>query len=250
MGDAVVNPAEPEVPAQSFPERLMGVFISPGETFADVARKPDFWAPLITLILGSVAVVETMLWKIGMERIIRMQLAQSSRTANMNPEDLDKIVAAQVKYGAIFAHVVGVVGPPIGLLVIAGIGILIVNVIFGARSRFKTVFSLVCYADLVTLLGAIMSIALMFFGDPDRFNSSNPVPGNIGFFLNPHDVSKPLYALASSADIFSIWLLILLGIGLSKGTGGKVKPTPIFLVFTGIWLLWVLAKVGLSMIGS
>jgi hypothetical protein len=250
MGDAVVSPAEPDVPAQSFPERLMGVFISPGETFADVARKPDFWAPLITLILGSVAVVETMLWKIGMERIIRMQLAQSSRTANMSPEDLDKIVATQVKVGAIFAHVVGVVGPPIGLLVIAGIGILIVNVIFGARSRFKTVFSLVCYADLVTLLGAIMSIALMFFGDPDRFNSQNPVPGNIGFFLNPHDVSKPLYALASSADIFSIWLLILLGIGLSKGTGGKVKPTPIFLVFTGIWLLWVLAKVGLSMIGS
>jgi hypothetical protein len=247
MGDAVVNPAEPEAPALSFPERLMGVFISPGETFEDVARKPGFWAPLITLILGSVAVVETMLWKIGMERIVRMQLSQNSRTASMSPEDLDKIVAAQVKYGAIFAHVVG---PPIGLLVIAGIGILIVNVIFGARSSFKTVFSLVCYADLVTLLGAIMSIALMFFGDPDHFNSANPVPGNVGFFLNPHDVSKPLYALASSADIFSIWLLILLGIGLSKGTGGKVKPTPIFLVFTGIWLLWVLAKVGLSMIGS
>ena len=97
MGDAVVSPAEPEVPAQSFPERLMGVFISPGETFEDVARKPGFWAPLIALVLGSVAVVETMLWKIGMERIIRMQLAQSSRTASMSPEDLDKVVATQVK---------------------------------------------------------------------------------------------------------------------------------------------------------
>ena len=110
MGDAVVNPAEPEVPAQSFPERLMGVFISPGETFEDVARKPGFWAPLITFVIGSVAVVETMLWKIGMERIVRMQLAQSSRASSMSPEDLDQAVPPGASYGAIIAHVVGVVG--------------------------------------------------------------------------------------------------------------------------------------------
>ena len=79
MGDAVVSPAEPEAPAQSFPERLMGVFISPGETFEDVARKPGFWAPLIALVLGSVAVVETMLWKIGAERLTRMGMEQCHR---------------------------------------------------------------------------------------------------------------------------------------------------------------------------
>jgi len=250
MGDAVVSPAEPDVPAQSFPERLMGVFISPGETFADVARKPGFWAPLITIVIGSVAFVETMLWKIGAERIMRTNLEQSSRAASMSPEQIDQAVSQGAKFTAIAYHVGGLLGAPIVLLIIAGVGILIVNVIFGARSSFKTVLSLVCYADLVSLLGAVMSIALILFGDPEHFNSQNPVPGNVGFFLNPHDVSKPLYALASSADIFSIWLLVLLGIGLSKGTGGKVKPMPIFLVFTGFWLLWVLAKVGLSMIGS
>jgi len=250
MGDAVVSPAQPEAPALSFPERLMGVFISPGETFEDVARRPDFWAPLITVVIASVAFVEIMLWKIGMERIVRAQLEQNPRTASMSPEDMDKAVATGAKIGAIFWHIGGVVGAPIALLIIAGIGILIVNVIFGARSSFKTVFSLVCYADLVTLLGAVMSIALIFFGDPDHFNAQNPAPGNIGYFLNPHDVSKPLYSLAQSADILTIWFLILLGVSLSKGTGGKVKPTPTFLVFVGIWLLWVLAKMGLSMIGS
>jgi hypothetical protein len=250
MGDAVVSPAEPEAPTQSFPERLMGVFISPGETFEDVARKPGFWAPLIALILGSVAVVETMLWKIGAERLTRMGLEQSSRASSMSPEQINQAVSQGAKFTTIIMQVVAFLGAPIVVLVIAGVGILIVNVIFGARSSFKTVLSLVCYADLVSLLGALMSVALILFGDPDHFNSQNPVPGNVGFFLNPHDVSKPLYALASSADIFSIWLLILLGIALSKGSGGKVKPTPIFLVFTGIWLLWVLAKVGLSMLGS
>jgi len=248
MGDAVVSPAVPEAPALSFPERLVGVFISPSETFEDVARRPGFWAPLIAVVIGSVAVIETMLWKIGAERLTRMGLEQSSRASSMTPEQIDQAVSQGAKFTTIVMHIAGFLGPPIVLLIIAGIGILVVNVIFGARANFKTVFSVVCYADLISLLGALMSVALILFGDPEHFNSQNPVPGNIGFFLNPHDVSKPLYALASSADIFTIWLLILLGVGLSKATAGKVKPLPIFLVFAGIWILYVLAKVGIAMI--
>jgi hypothetical protein len=248
MGDAVAMPPEAETPALSFPERLIGVFISPGETFADVARKPGFWAPLIVIVLGSMAVIESMVWKIGVERLVRMGIEQSSRASSMSPEQMDQAVTQGAKFAGIFMHVAGLLGAPIVLLIIAGVGILIVNVIFGAQSSFKTVFSLVCYADLVSLLGVIMAVAMIFFGDPDHFNAENPIPGNVGFFLNQHEVSKPLYALASSADIFSIWLLILLGVALAKGTGGKVKPLPIFLVYAGIWILYVLGKVGLKMI--
>jgi hypothetical protein len=248
MGEAVMSPVEPEAPAQSFPERLMGVFISPSETFEDVVRKPGFWAPMIAVVIGSVAVIETMLWKIGAVRLTRMGLEQSSRAASMSPEQIDQAVSQGAKFTAIAMHIAGFVGPPIVLLIIAGVAILVVNVVFGARASFKTVLSVVCYADLVSLLGAVMSLALILFGDPEHFNSQNPVPGNVGFFLNPHDVSKPLYSLASSADIFSIWLMILLAIGLSKASAGKTKPLPIFLVFLGIWVLLVLAKVGFAMI--
>jgi len=249
MGDVMVKPADADTPAQSFPERLMGIFISPGETLADVARKPDFLAPLILLVLGAIAVTETMLWKIGMERIVRMSIEQSSRASSMSPEQMDQAVHQGARIGGILAHVGGVVGPPIGLLIIAGLGLLIVNLILGAQAKFKTVFSLICYADLVTLLGALMAVAVILFGDPDHFNAQNPVPANVGFFLNPREVSKPLYSLASSADIFTIWFLILIGIGLSEGTGRKVKPLSVFLVFAGFWVVWILVKMGLSMLG-
>jgi len=248
MGDAVAMPPEAETPALSFPERLMGVFISPGETFEDVARHPGFWAPLITLVVAAVAVTETMLWKIGMERIVRTQLEQSGRASSMTPDQIDQAVRQGAKFGGIIAHVAGLVGAPIFLLILAGLGILVVNVIFGARANFKTVFSLVSYANLVSLLGSLMAIAVIFFGDPEQFNSQNPIPSNVGFFLHPTQVSKPLYALASSADFLTVWMIILLGVGLSKGTGGKVKPTSIILVFVGFWILWILGKVGLAMI--
>jgi hypothetical protein len=248
MGDAAVKPADAETPALSFPQRLLGIFISPGETLADVARKPGFWAPLIAVVLATVAVTETMLWKIGMERIVRISMEQSGRASSMSPDQMDQAVRQGARIGGIFAHLGGVLGAPIGLLIIAGLGLLIVNLIFGAQAKFKTVFSLVCYVDLVSLLGALMAVAVILFGDPDHFNPQNPVPANIGFFLNPREVSKPLYSLASSADIFTIWILILLGIGLSKATGGKVKPSSISLVYAGFWMIWVLAKVGLAMI--
>jgi hypothetical protein len=249
MGDVFVKPADADTPAQSFPERLMGIFISPGETLADVARKPDFVAPLILAMLGAIAVTETMLWKIGMERIVRMSIEQSSRASSMSPDQMDQAVRQGARIGGILAHIGGVVGPPIALLFVAALGLLIVNLILGAQAKFKTVFSLICYANLVTLLGALMAVAVILFGDPDHFNAQNPVPANVGFFLNPREVSKPLYALASSADIFTIWFLILIAIGLSEGTGRKVKPLSIFLVYAGFWVVWILVKMGLSMLG-
>jgi hypothetical protein len=249
MGDVVVKPADAETPALSFPERLLGIFISPVETLADVARKPGFVAPLIAIVLGAIAVTETMLWKIGMERIVRMSIEQSSRASSMSPDQMDQAVRQGARIGGIFAHIGGIVFPPIVLLIVAGLGLLIVNLIFGAQAKFKTVFSLVCYANLVSLLSSLMAVAMILFGDPDHFNAQNPVPGNVGFFLNPREVSKPLYSLASSADIFTIWLLILIAVGLAEGTGRKVKPLSIFLVYAGFWVIWILVKVGLSLIG-
>jgi len=250
MGDAVARPAEADTPALSFPERLMGIFISPGETLEDVARKPGFWAPLITLVLGGIAFSETMLWKIGMERIVRTQIEQGSRASSMSPEQMDQAVRQGVRIGGVLAHFGPIVFLPLYLLVLAGLGLLAVNLIFGAKMKFKAVFSLISYANLVSLLGSLMAVAVILFGDPDHFNSQNPVPSNVGFFLNPTQVSKPLYALASSPDIFTIWMLILVAIGLSKGTGSKVKPLPIFLSYAGLWAIWIVIKMGLSMIGS
>jgi hypothetical protein len=214
-----------------------------------VARKPDWIAPLMAAVLGTVAVTETMLWRIGMERIVRMSIEQSGRASSMSPEQMDQAVRQGATVGGIFAHVGAIVGAPIFLLILAGLGFLIVNVILGARVKFKSVFSLICYANLVSLLGSLMAVAVILFGDPDHFSPQNPVPANLAFYLNPLDVSKPLYALASSADIFTVWSLILAAIGLSEGSERKVKPLPIFLLYAGMWVLWILGKMGLAMLG-
>jgi hypothetical protein len=233
-------------PALSFPERLLGVFMSPAETLADVARHPGFWAPLITLIVASIAVVETMLGKIGVERILRSQIAQSSQAARMPPSQIEEGVRQGGRIVAIFMRLAAVLGPPFILLLLAVLGLLIVNLILGGHLGFKAVFSLVCYANLITLLSSLMAVLVILFGDPDHLNPQNPVPTNLAFFLNQGQVSKRLYALASSADIFTVWVLILISVGLSEGTERKVKPQHIFFVYAGFWAVWILIKLGLA----
>jgi len=236
-------------PPKSFFERLVGVFVSPGATFADIARKPNFFAPLIVSILATMAVFETMLAKIGAERIVRQSLEQSGRASNMSPDQMQQALEQGAKFTGIFMHLTGLLLAPILLLVVAGVGLLIMNAIFGSRLKFKTAFSVTAYAYLVNLLGVIIALVMILVADPEQFNTQNPAPTNLGFFFNPRETSKPMLSLLGSLDIFSIWLITLLGIGFSEAVSRKVKPTTISLCFAVAWAIWVLAKMGLSMLG-
>jgi hypothetical protein len=251
MSETIVTPYPPEdQPPSSFLGRAVGMFISPGQAFESIVRRPNFLAPLIVAVVMAIAVTETMLHKIGMERIVLRSIELSSRASQMSPDQLQQAAHQGATIGAIFARVIELVGVPIYLLLVAAVGLFIVNVMFGGKTHFKVDFSVACYAFLVSLVGSVLALVLILFGDPEQFNPSNFIPSNPGFFLNPRETSKFLYTIASSFDIFTIWFLILAAMGLSIASARKVRTTPIFLTFMGLWLVWVLAKAGLSMIGG
>jgi hypothetical protein len=240
----------PAPPSMSFPARVLGVFVEPREAFADIVRRPDFILPLAVAVIAGVVLTETMLAKVGMERIIRNQLEQSGQAARMSAEQLEQAVSQGAGIASIITHIMGLVAGPIFLLIIAGIGLAILNSFFGAQLKFKTVFSVTCYAQLVSVVGVLTGLAVILFGDVERFNAQNPMPTNLGYFLNPLETSKPLLALAGSLDIFTIWFLVLMGIGLSEASGRKVKAKSIVLVYVGFWAVWIIGKVGLAALTS
>ena len=209
---------------------------------------PVFIAPLIVAIVSGLVILETMLFKIGMGRMIRQSLEQSGQAAKMSAEQLEGAVRMGATLGTVFAHVGVLVFGPAMLLILAALGLGILVLIYGAPAKFKAVFSATCYANLVSVLGVLMGVALILFGDPEHFNAQNPIPSNVGFFLNPLETSKPLYSLAGSADILWIWTMVLMAMGWSRVSGGKAKTLPVFLALAGIWLIWVLGKMGFAAI--
>lgn len=231
-------------PRKPFLLRVGGIFIEPGETFEDIARNPDWITPLILLILFSVAFTETMMTKVGIGRIIMHSLETSGRAASMSPEQLHQAVTAGSAVAGVIVQGIAVLALPVFLLAMSGFGLLILNGFFGQKARFKQVFSVTCYADMPALLSFTMAIAVMFFADPNAFNPKNPAPTNLGYFLNPKTTSHVFMALANSLDFIIVWFLILLAIGLSRVVERKVKTTSIFGIYVGLWVLWILAKVG------
>ncbi|HUZ47655.1 MAG TPA: YIP1 family protein [Terriglobia bacterium] len=241
-----MNSSSPAGGPKSFLQRFAGVFTGPGEVFEDIASKPDFIKPLLLLIAVSLAITETMLWKIGMPRILHGAITQSGRASSLSPEQLHQAVEKSAAVATVLAHLGGLFGVPIFLLAVAGVGMIILNGVFGVHADFKKIFSVACYADLPSVVSGAMAVAVIFFGDPDHFNPRSPAPTNLGFFLNPLEASHPVMALASSFDIFIFWFLILLAIGLSRVSGGMVKTRSIFFIYLGFWILLVAVKVVLA----
>ncbi len=246
MGDTAIAPPPPDQqPSESFFSKAFNVFISPGQAFESIARRPDFLAPLIVMTVSSIVIIEAMLEKVGIDRIIRRSLELSGRGAQMTPEQIDQAIQKAGTITAVSMRAGAVIGVPIYLLVIAAVGLLIANVIFGGSAKFKTAFSAVCYANLVLLVETVLGILMIFFGDMEQFNADNFLPTTLGFFLNPLTTSKPLYVIASSFDIFRVWFMILASMGLSAATGKKVGTLAIFLTFLAIWVVIVLGHAGI-----
>lgn len=237
-------------PARPFLSRLIGVFIEPGETFEDIARKPDWIAPLIVLILVSFATVETMLMKIGASQIALHTIQRSGRAESMDMAQLNQIAARATAIMRIAMPAGAVLGVPIFLLIVAGFGLLVLDGFFDQHAKFKDVFSVTCYANLPSIVGAAMAIAVVLFGNANAFNPQSPAPTNPGFFMNSPTASRAVFALASSLDIIIFWFMVLLAIGLARVAQKKVKTATIFLTLLGAWVLVVFAKVGFALIFS
>ena len=141
MGETMIAPPPPEeTPADSFFSRAIGVFISPGRTFESIARRPDFLAPLIIMTVASIVVIEAMLQKIGVARILRRSIEMSKQGAQMSPEQIDQTIQKIAGFTSISMRAGGVLGVALFVLVIAAIGLFFVNVLFGGSASFSLLF--------------------------------------------------------------------------------------------------------------
>lgn len=245
-GEANVMPAG--VQEMSATARLFAVFTEPSKTFADISRKPGFWAPLIIMIIMSFAIGEALIQHIGAGEIVRRSLEISGRASTMSPDQMQQAMTQGGKFVGIITPAIGIIAVPIALLIFAAIGLLLLKVVFGSTSTFKTAFSVAAHANLPMFIASILALLIIFFGDPASINPQNLMPTNIGFFLSRQSVGGALYSLATSMDVFSFWVMGLLGVGFSAASRSKVRARSMFIGFLILWLIYVLLRAGLSLL--
>jgi hypothetical protein len=166
------------------------------------------------------------------------------RTQNMPADQRARAVEQAVRIVSITSYAGAIVGTPVMVAVEAGVLLLIFNFFLGAHLRFKQVFGVTSYALLPMLVSTVLALVVMLLKNPDDFNLRNPLAFNVGAFLDPQSTAKWLVSLGASLDLFSIWVVILLAIGLaaaaprlsfSKALTGVMTPWLVLVVLKSAW---------------
>ncbi len=207
--------------------RLSGVFFEPPKAFADIAARPSFWVPLVLTILAGLIVAVLMGQHIGWTEIARQGAQQNARAAQqmdqLPPEQRERAMQMQARFVPIFAYGAVVFGTPLGILVVAAVLLAIVRGILSAPITFKQMFAIVAYAGLPRIIQGILTAIVMFLKKPEEFNVLNPLAFNPAAFMDYQSSSKFVYSLAKSLDLFTIWFMLLIAVGIQAASGKKVS---------------------------
>ena len=81
-----LEPVTPEGPKMSELGRLTGVFVSPGEAFKDIVRRPRWWVPVLIGMAVTMAYLYSISDHIGWEEVIRGNLDRATAGRNMSAQ--------------------------------------------------------------------------------------------------------------------------------------------------------------------
>jgi len=239
MSELNIPPTEdPTVAAidNSF-ERIIGIFTSPSRTFESIARRPDWFIPLLVMLLFAAATGFISSNQLDFEGTMREQLEGNK----MNEEQREKAIemgAGMQKVGPWL----GVLFTPIILLILAAV-MMLAHKIMGGAGGFGAYFSVAIYSWIPQFIKGILVTIILMAGEPMTINEMMVAAyTNPGFLADP-STNPVLFAFLTKLDVFTVWSLILMTIGYSIVSRGSRLRSAVIVV--GLWACYV----AISLIG-
>ena len=238
--------AETAVPAepQSLPTRLIGVLTSPAETFRRLTARPRWLGALLV-----VTVVPSLLWfwflttESGQTAFLDQQVRQME---SFGQTVTDEAYAGIERSLTFMPYVVGgstLVFGPIMTLIIAGILFAVFNAGLGGDASFKQMLSTVTHAGVVPLVQALFTIPL------NLVRESMTSPTNLFVFFPMLEEGSAVARFLGMIDLFLIWWIAVLAIGLAVLYRRRTGPIFIGLMTTYVAIALIAALVMSAMSG-
>jgi Yip1-like protein len=223
-------PAAPSPKPNGF-QRVIGVLISPDETFASIARQPDFLAPLLIILILA-----------GIGGFIFAQRVDFTAPAREAMEEKGTMSEAQIESALRITATISKVisyGSPlfsvIVLLIVAAVFMLAFRMM-GGDVIFKQAFSITLYGWMpLTILNIIVLVIIAMKTGITALDLPTLVMSNLAFLVTMKE-HPLLFALLASIDIFTIWSLVLFIFGFSYASKfSKSKSAGIVIT---VWVIW------------
>jgi len=219
------------------------VIISPRDTYANVAAHPRWFGVLAVIVLiGATGVFALMSTDVGKTAAIDQQV-RMMESFGMKLTDAQY---ARLEQGMNRAPYTGAIGQaitlPLAAAIIAGILLGIFNALLGGDAKFKQVFAVVCHSGVVISLAQIFGLPLAYA----RESLSSAT--NLAVFLPFLDESSFAARFLGTIDLFQIWWIVSLSIGLGVLYRKRTAPiaTTMLVVYAVIALVIAAIRTALS----
>ena len=203
----------------------MGVLTSPRDTFASVAGSPKWFGMMaLTAVIVAIFTALPMTTEAGRQAAIDQQVTQMQSfgmtVSDQMYEQLEKRSGTMPYTTAVSVIVV----TPIFALILAGILFAIFNAAMGGEATFKQVLTVLVHA------GVISTVSAAFSGVVNYFRGSMGSVANLGALLPMLSEKSFAGRLLGMVDVFLIWYIVALAIGLAVLYRRRTQPIAISLL--------------------
>jgi hypothetical protein len=213
-------------------EDFMDIFYAPSTVY-ERRQNQSPWPTIfiVTVLLVIISVLTFNATAPAFEGELRQAMAKAmAKTPQMTQDMADKSVSFSLigkKWGAILF--------PLGAL-IGAIFIWLVAKIVGAKETYGGALVVIAYSSIIGVLSAIVVGAQALVLDVSKMTTPDQLSLSVARFMDKATASPALYTVAKQLDVFGIWALIVMAIGV-RVTGKTSRNGAI--AFAVIW--WVLA---------
>jgi hypothetical protein len=205
--------------------RFIGVITAPQDTFRSIVAHPRWLAMLVlTSLLVATFSALPMTTDAGKQAAIDQQVEQR-RSFGMETSDQD--YAQMERMSGVMPYItfgMVLVMSPIMALVISGILFAIFNAALGGEATFKQVLSVLVHA------GAVSALSTVFSGIINYFRGGVGSAANLGALLPMLPEDSFAAHLFGTIDVFLVWYVIVLAIGLGVLYKRRTQPIAISLL--------------------
>jgi len=237
----------PAAPTISFSDIIMNVFASPAEAYEGIRTSPtraSVWVvPLLLTFVLSIGSI----WFTFTNESIRSQIVEQQRermqeqiqSGKITQERADQILEGMEK-GSGMMIAFGIIGAGIMLCVTVFVGALFLWLIgklaLKAEAGYGKYLELWGSSLWIGILGGIVTLLLLM-----AFNSMYASPSAALAVMSSYSPKNSLHRLLTSLNVFSIWQMVVVGIGLSKFSGKSMGAG--IGASLALWIAWVLISV-------
>jgi hypothetical protein len=213
-------------------EDFIDIFYAPSAVFARRASS-GFLLPMVvvTVLSGALYIMNSGVWSYVMDAEMSRTLArQSQQVTEEQMQGIRRFSETMAKVGS-FVFV------PVGIF-LTGLMLWVCGKFVDAKQTLRQATMVAAFAFLPRVIEAVAVAVQGLVLDPSTIDGRWRVSLGVGRFFDPDTTSPALLAFLGRIDVFTIWVTVLLAIGLA--VTGKIPRARAAVAAAIVWLLGAL----------